>query len=184
MHFVAFLRGINLGRRRIKMDGLRALFEALPLAGVSTFIASGNVIFESPQRNAAKLEGQIEQHLEKALGYAVDTFLRTRAELAEIAAARPFSPAEMDAPEHSIYVGLWKIAPSAAQAKKLSSIRTEVDEIKVIGREYYWLCRIPMNESKVWALPAMRTLELPATGTMRNLTTLRKLAALYPPAKN
>ncbi|NIP60050.1 MAG: DUF1697 domain-containing protein, partial [Gemmatimonadetes bacterium] len=42
---VAFLRGINLGDRRVKMDRLRRHFEAMDLGDVATFIASGNVIF-------------------------------------------------------------------------------------------------------------------------------------------
>ena len=46
--YVAFLRGMNLGRRRITNDALRAEFEALGFGGVATFLASGNVIFESP----------------------------------------------------------------------------------------------------------------------------------------
>jgi hypothetical protein len=54
-----------------------------------------------------------------------------------------------------------------------------VDEFQVKGREYYWLCRIKSNESKAWTSPAMRAIKLPSS-SMRNLTTLRKLAALYP----
>ena len=46
-HHIAFLRGINLGKRRIKMEQLRECFEALKFAGVETFIASGNVVFSS-----------------------------------------------------------------------------------------------------------------------------------------
>ncbi|HYD85152.1 MAG TPA: DUF1697 domain-containing protein, partial [Opitutus sp.] len=83
-HYVAFLAGINLGNRRLKMDALRAHFEALKFRNVATFIASGNVIFDSSARDAAKLETQIERHLAKTLGYEVATFLRTREEVAAI----------------------------------------------------------------------------------------------------
>ena len=58
-HYVAFLRGINLGHRRIKMDRLRQLFEEMKFTGVATFIASGNVIFSSPARDGRKLAAQI-----------------------------------------------------------------------------------------------------------------------------
>ncbi|MSU46618.1 MAG: DUF1697 domain-containing protein [Lacunisphaera sp.] len=44
-HYIAFLRGINLGRRRPEMAELRALFESLKFADVASFIASGNLIF-------------------------------------------------------------------------------------------------------------------------------------------
>ena len=61
----------------------------------------------------------------------------------------------------------------------LLSYRNEIDDLCVDGREYYWLCRIRSTESKIWTSAAMRALKLP-TSSMRNLTTVRKLAALYP----
>ena len=89
-HYIAFLRGINLGNRRLKMDELRARFEELKFANVATFIASGNVIFSSKSDDETKLVRQIEQHLARTLGYPVDTFVRTRAEVAAMAAwSRP-----------------------------------------------------------------------------------------------
>lgn len=68
MHYVALLRGINLGNRRLKMDRLRELFEATGFRDVATFIASGNVVFENALRDPAKLEATIERHLERSLG--------------------------------------------------------------------------------------------------------------------
>ena len=45
--YVAFLRGINVGKRRLPMGQLKSAFQAMGFAEVSTFIASGNVIFSS-----------------------------------------------------------------------------------------------------------------------------------------
>ena len=178
-HYVAFLRGINLGHRRIKMDRLRQLFEEMKFTGVATFIASGNVIFSSPARDGRRLAAQIEQHLAESLGYTVDTFVRTRAEVAAVAAFRPFSAADLAHPGNTIHAGFWRDAPSAEQARGLLDCRTPVDEFCVSGREFYWLCRIRTPESKVWASPAMKALKLPST-SMRNVTNLRKLVALFP----
>lgn len=179
-HYVAFLGGINLGNRRIKMDALRARFEELKFRNVATFIASGNVIFETNARDAAKLETQIERHLAKSLGYEVATFLRTRAEIATVAAARPFSGADMEAPAHTVLAIFFKAPLAADLARKVTAIRTDVDEFHVSQRELYWLCRIKMSESKVWTLPEMRALKLPKS-SMRNVTTLRKIAEQFPP---
>jgi uncharacterized protein (DUF1697 family) len=88
--YVAFLRGINVGGHPVKMEQLAAAFESLGFENVSTFIASGNVIFESSARPAT-LEPRIEQHLGGWLGYAVNTFLRTEKEIASIAAHEPFA---------------------------------------------------------------------------------------------
>lgn len=177
-HYIAFLRGINLGNRRLKMDELRARFEELKFADVATFIASGNVVFSSKSADEAKLVRQIEQHLAKTLGYPVDTFLRTRAEVAAMAAYRPFSAADHAHPGHTVYGGFLRAPLSPAQTRGMVACRTDVDEFHVAGREYYWLCRIKSNESKAWATPGMRALKLP-TSSMRNLNTIRKLAALY-----
>jgi uncharacterized protein (DUF1697 family) len=76
--YVAFLRGMNLGGRRITNEALRAHFEALGCEGVATFRASGNVIFESAGRPAA-LTTTLEDGLAEALGYEVPVFLRQSA---------------------------------------------------------------------------------------------------------
>lgn len=182
-HYIAFLRGINLGKRRVKMEQLRTLFEEMKFSSVETFIASGNVIFSARSTDAQKLEKQIEAHLKKSLGYGVDTFIRTRQEIAAIAAHRPFPAVDPDCPQHTVHAGFLREPINAAQIMNLLASRTAVDEFQVEGREYYWLCRIKINESKVWASPQMKLVKLP-TSSMRNLTTIRKLAALYPVPKS
>lgn len=72
---VAFLRGINLGRRRLKMEELQGHFEALGLEDVATYLASGNVLFRSGAGALDDLEVEIETQLEGMLGYEVDTLI-------------------------------------------------------------------------------------------------------------
>ena len=67
--YIAFLRAINVGGHTVKMDRLRALFQELPLANVETFIASGNVLFDSDESDTRVLERMIEGHLRAALGW-------------------------------------------------------------------------------------------------------------------
>ena len=173
--YVAFLRGINLGKRRPPMSLLKDLFEELGFADVETFIASGNIIFSSKAKGASALEMKIAKHLEKSLGYEVDTFVRAMEEVAAVAEARIF-PGEKDG---TVHVGFLQQQLPADVAKKFGAVRTAHDEIRVIGREYYWMCHgIPTNESKVWTLPEVKALKLP-TSTMRNLTSIRKLVAKH-----
>ena len=178
-HYIAFLRGINLGKRRLEMAELRRLFAQLKFTDVETFIASGNVIFASKLADSRKLEAQIEGHLQESLGYPVDTFIRTRAEVAAISRYRPFAPADFEHPAHIIHAGFLREPLTPTQSRGLPACGTEVDAFHVNGREYYWLCRIKSHESKAWTSPAMRALKLP-TSSMRNLNTVRKLATLYP----
>ncbi|HEV7667532.1 MAG TPA: DUF1697 domain-containing protein [Thermoanaerobaculia bacterium] len=170
--FIAFLRAINVGGHIVKMDRLRQLFEALKLGNVETFIASGNVIFDSPAKDVRTLELQIESHLKGSLGYAVTTFLRTPAEVAHAAAFQPFP----EAPEDStLYVGFLAAAPSPEVQAKVAGCRTPVDEFHVHEREVYWLCHKRFSESPFSGAKLERALGMPTT--LRNLTTVRKLAA-------
>lgn len=172
--YVALLRSINVGRRRIAMSELREHFETLGFAKVATFIASGNVIFETRARDSAKLEQRIEKHLAAKLGYEVDTFVRRDD---EVIAATEHTAFADGAPEGGgIYVTFLKESLDAIIAKKLTVCRSEIDEFHVNEREIYWLCRTKSSESKIWTSPKVKALKLP-TGTMRNLTSLRKLVA-------
>lgn len=179
-HYIAFLRGINLGRRRIKMDVLRAEFEAMSFSAVETFIASGNVIFSSTTGDDRKLARRIARHLQGALGYEVDTFVRTRAEVAAVADRQPFAASDLNDPANTVHVGFFATELGAERLNGLRACRSEADEFFAAGREYYWLCRgIKSHESRIWASPEIKALRLPSS-TMRALSTVRKLAELYP----
>jgi uncharacterized protein (DUF1697 family) len=174
--YIAFLRGINLGKRRLPMSQLKALFKELGFDDVETFIASGNVVFSSKVTNTSRLESQIAKHLEASLGYEVDTFVRMAEEVAAIGSAKVF-PEDGQA-GITIHVGYLqeKLAPEVART--FAAVRTAEDEFRVIGREYYWFCRVRTSASKVWTLPEIKALRLP-TSTMRNMTSIRKLIAKH-----
>jgi uncharacterized protein (DUF1697 family) len=173
---VAFLRGVNLGKRRLPMTELKRHFEIMGFADVATFVASGNVVFATGARDLAKLETRIEAHLAKTLGYTVDTFLRRDGEVTAVIAANPFAD---DPPEKGgIYVSMLKQPLPAAQAKGLLACATPTDRFALLGRELYWRREGGVADADVWNSPAVRALKLP-TMTMRNLTSLRKLAAKH-----
>jgi uncharacterized protein (DUF1697 family) len=175
IRYIAFLRAINVGGHTVKMDALRALFEGLGFANVATFIASGNVIFDAPEPDAAALEAQIEAHLQAALGYPVVTFLRTAPDLAALAAYQPYPPADLA--DGTLYVAFLQRPPTAAAQDKLLARRTPVDDFHIHAREVYWLCRTRLSESAFSGGLLEKTLGQPAT--VRNSTTVQKLAAKY-----
>ena len=175
--YVAFLRAINVGGHTVKMDQLRLLFEALGYSKVETFIASGNVIFDSPSKSTKALEKKIESRLQEALGYRVVTFIRSTVELAAVANYKPFSAAELKAEGDTVYIGFLANKPSNEAKQKLLSFTTETDEFHVNGREVYWLCRTKFSESAVSGALLEKTLGMPAT--FRNSTTVKKIAAKY-----
>jgi uncharacterized protein (DUF1697 family) len=180
---IAFMRALNVGGHTVKMDALRALFGELGFAGVESFIASGNIIFDAPRgarpNGLAKLERRIEAHLEAALGYPVATFLRTPQALAEAAAYAPFEPAEV-AQAHSVHLVLLSAPASAAAEARLAALNDAVNQFHCHGRELYWLRRAGQDVSPFSGAHLEKALGGPVT--VRNLTTIRKLAAKYPPA--
>lgn len=176
--FIAFLRAINVGGHTVKMDQLRTLFEALDFTNVETFIASGNVIFEASSTSAATLEQQIESYLKQALGYAVATFLRSPSELAAVATYKPFANDELEAGGSSLYIAFLPAEPKSAERDRLMAYRSEIDDFHIHEREIYWLCRTKMSESTFSGARLEKAIGMPAT--MRNVTTIKKLAAKYP----
>ncbi len=175
--YVAFLRGINLGKRRIKMDALRALFAELPLTDVATYIASGNVLFTSTSRSAAKLEKTIEAHLLERTGWEVPTILRTAAELHQVVTDAPLGDLFADQPHASTQVTFFKAPLPAELATRITATRTATDRFAVIDREAYWRCAVKLTESIVWEDKKTNTYTLP-DGTTRNLNTLAQIDAL------
>lgn len=175
--YVALLRAINVGGHNVRMDYLRSLFEAIGFANVETFIASGNVIFDSKAGNPKALERKIEKHLRETLGYEVATFVRAISELAAVAAYEPFSDYELNKEGNALYIGFVADSPGDQAKQKLLSCRGEIDNLHVQGREIYWLCRIKMGDSKFSGALLEKILGVRAT--LRNSTTVRKIAAKY-----
>lgn len=171
--YIAFLRAINVGGRTVKMDLLRRQFEAIGFANVETFIASGNVIFDSRIGSRRALRSKIEDSLEDTLGYKVAVFIRSIAELAVIAQYQPF----MDAEGCSLYIAFTEDIPSDESQRKLLSFKTDVDEFHIKGPEVYWLCRKKFSESEFSGALLERTLGMQAT--IRNSTTVKRLASKY-----
>jgi uncharacterized protein (DUF1697 family) len=167
--YVAFLRAINVGGRVVRMEQLRAVFESLRLGNVSTFIASGNVLFESGAAPAS-LEKRIESALQKALGYRVDTFLRTGSELVRVADRNPFDVG----PGDTFYVGFFRDAPAADARTRVLALNSDVDTLAVHGRELYWRIHGKTMDSKITPGALEKALKTP--GTLRNINTVRKLA--------
>jgi len=95
MIYVALLRGINVGGHKlIKMKELTRIFTDAGFKNVRTYVASGNVIFESGSANRAALTRKIEKALQKALGYDVTVVLRTLSEIESIVNRNPFKKYE------------------------------------------------------------------------------------------
>jgi uncharacterized protein (DUF1697 family) len=171
--YVALLRAVNVGGRTIKMDRLRAVFEELPFKNVETFIASGNVLFDTMAKDIGALERKIEKHLAATLGMEVGTYVRALGDLSGVAANHPFGDAKSKG--YTLSVGFFKDPLPSDMLTKLKAISTDYDDFHVSGREVYWHCRGNMSASILWK-GALKKL-LGADNTFRNVTTIQRLAA-------
>ena len=174
--YVAFLRGMNLGGRRIKNEELRAEFETLGFADVATFRASGNVIFAAKKQAEKALTKTIEEGLGAALGYEEPTFLRGAAEVAEIAAREPFDPKRVAASKGKLQVSLLLKKPTAAARRKVLALASDEDLLAIEGREVYWLPSGGLLESDL----DLKAIEA-AVGldTRRTLGTIEQIASRH-----
>jgi uncharacterized protein (DUF1697 family) len=174
--YVAFLRAINVGGHTVKMTDLRELFETLGLKKVETFIASGNVIFDSPVDDTAKLEQKIETHLHESLGYTVTTFIRSVPELVQVAQHEPFQAAELEAGA-GLYIAFLQHEPTDEAHQKLMLSRNATDDFHIHQRQVYWLCHARFSDSTFSGPKLEKTLGLQAT--VRNSSTVKKIVAKY-----
>ncbi len=175
-HYVAFLRAINVGGHNVKMAELREQFTTLGFTNVETFIASGNVRFSSSVEDATALEIKIEAHLVKHLGYTVDVFIRTSADVITTAAFRVFGGADPVAGASALTVGFLKLPLVEAAQQRVLALAGTTNEFAFRDRDFYWWTHSRISDSTITGARLEKALGV--STTMRNVTTVRKLALL------
>ncbi len=131
--YIAFLRAVNVGGRTVKMERLRELFSELGLAGVRTYIQSGNVFFTADETvDRPALTRRIEAHLRQALGFEVPAMVRTVREVEELLAAEPFAGRELTADNRFCVVFLSEPLPADLELP-LTSPKGDLEVIGATG---------------------------------------------------
>ena len=172
---VAFLRAVNVGGRTVKMDALRAAFEALAFTRVETFIASGNVVFDSKARDLAALERKIEGQLLSHFGFEIDTFVRPLAEIAALAAHPTFDADTVRT--RTQVVGFLRAPPSPEAMQALAALSTDADRLHLQGRELFWHSSNSQADSNFSNAAFERALKM--RSTFRGIASLRKLVVKH-----
>lgn len=174
--WVALLRGINVGGSNvIKMDALRAAFENAGHTNVATYIASGNVLFDSPVKDAEKLEAAIEAVLAKQFEYEASVMLRSPSQMNAIVkgAPRGFGKKPAEFRYDAIFL---KEPPGAAELLPDIPKREGVDQVWAGDGVLYYSRVIKLASksrvNKIVGTPMYRRM------TIRNWNTTTKLLAL------
>ena len=170
--YAAFLRGINVGGHKARKEHLVAAFEECGLEDVSTFRASGNVIFEAPARPKPDTR-RMEAALQAELGYAVPVFLRSASQLEKVAAAKPFSAKHLKASKGKLQVAFLPKKPATGKAKEALAMALESDPLALVGTELYWL---PASGTQETDLNLKSLEKLVGPWTMRTMGTVEQIA--------
>lgn len=166
MHkYIALLRAVNVGGTgKLPMSELKAMCEGAGFKSVRTYIASGNVVFESA-KSAAQVKAMLETLLEEYAGKTVGVLVRTGEEMAAVLAANPFPDG---APNRTMAIFL----DEAPAADTIATAKNHKDEQIALGkREIYVHYGDGIGDSRL-ILPAQKV------GTARNMNTIAKLAQM------
>jgi uncharacterized protein (DUF1697 family) len=161
--FVALLRGVNVGGKTVlPMAELKALCEQAGFSKVRTYIASGNVIFET-ELSEAKAKAVLEAAL-KGARKSFEVFIRNAKDIAEVARANPFP----DAPGNRTVALFLEDPPPADLIERTKGVQDE--QMRLGKRELYIF--YPSGQARSKLAPPIKS------GTARNLNTVTKLAQL------
>jgi uncharacterized protein (DUF1697 family) len=161
--YVALLRAVNVGGTgKLPMTELKSMCDSSGFVNARTYIASGNVVFESKLPESA-VKAKLEKCLASYAGKLVEVLVRTGPEMAAILAKNPFKSRAANA---TVAIFLDERPPKDA----LKAITGQAEEEVALGtREIYVHYGAGMGRSKL-KIPAAKK------GTARNMNTVAKLA--------
>ena len=176
MKYTALFRGINVGGKHIiKMVDLRRFLSELGMYNVTTYIQSGNAVFETPLEEDP-LSRIIRNEFQKNFGFESGVKVRSENDLRILIEHLPFSKGELeevtvsDSHVEHLYVYFLKNPPEKELLDSIHGI-IEVDKLGFGHRELYVLCRKSIRNSKLAIYLAKRF----KSATVRNWKTVKKL---------
>lgn len=173
---ISMLRGVNLGgHNKIKMDALRALYEALKFEDPRTYVQSGNVIFRTREKNSAALAKKIQDAIERKFGFRPAIILRTPDEMRQAMAATPFA-ASRNLEPGKILVTFLAGEPGPEAEATLDGFKSYPEELHLKGRELYIYFPDGAGKSKLPWSQVEKLLK--TTGTARNWNSVTKMFAM------
>ncbi len=163
--YIALLRAVNVGGTgKLPMSELKAICEKAGFGNVRTYIASGNVVFDS-QETEARVKAILEAALAVYAGKPIGVLVRTESELTEVLANNPFPDA---LPNRTVVIFLDE-PPIIGSLERITGRNNE--EVRLGKREFYVHYGDGMADSKLKIADAK-------AGTARNINTVSKLAAM------
>ena len=177
MKYISILRGINVsGQKKIKMADLKALYEAQGFENVTTYIQSGNVIFESARANKEDSKRIIEKAIEEKYGFHVPVDIRTNQELEAVVKNCPYEEANVEENGTNILVTFLQSIPPSQKKNLLLEYVKPPERLTIQGKEVYLYCPNGYGRSKLTNVFIENKLGISAT--TRNWKSVKKLYEL------
>jgi uncharacterized protein (DUF1697 family) len=172
--YVAFLRGINnIGRKTMKMDELKHIFEKSGFQNLKTIMASGNIVFETTMSETSTLIPEIEKQLEKKLGYKVNVVLRTLSELKLLVKLNPFGKIKIT-PGTKLLLTFLSEKPTSRLKVPYKSPDNDFILIRITGNEIYSVVYLLPNK-RPYRIISFLEKEFGNRITNRNWSTILKM---------
>ena len=173
---ICLLRAVNLGNyNKVKMEPLRAMCSALQFRNPQTYLQSGNVIFATTERDLAKVTQKLEKGFAREFGFTPQIILRNVADLRGVVARNPFAKRRNIEPS-KLLVNFLARDPGEDVRKKVRAFKSEIEEIRIDGRELYIYFPNGIGRPKFSMAALDKILEVPGTG--RNWNTTTKMLAM------
>ena len=135
--YISMLRGINVGgQKKVRMPKLKSLYESLGFANIETYVQSGNVVFNSEEKDNEKLTKSIEEQIEKTFGFAVPVLMRSADDLQRVIENHPFKDEE---PVRVLVTFLYQ-QPDQAKLDDLNRYEDKVDKFAIGAQEIFLFC--------------------------------------------
>lgn len=172
MKYIALLRGINVGgNRRVEMKRLKVLFESFKYTNVSTYVNSGNIIFESNKEQVV-IRKEIEVGLKREFGFDISTLVKSAQEMQNIAESIPRD--WKNDIEHKTDVAYLFDEIDSEKTIEEIPVKREYLEIRYTKGAIFWnVDRKNYNKSQINKLIGHTLYQLM---TVRNVNTARFLA--------
>ena len=172
-NYFALLRGINVGgRNMIPMADLKKLFEENGFTNVSTYLQSGNVVFQSDFSNGKEIEILLKQSIHEVFKLQLDVIVKPADVLTELILHNPFKE-QIKLEGDKTGVAFLSDIPTMASFEKLQQFDRLSDEYEIFQDYVYVYC--PNGFGRARLTNAVLESKLKVRSTIRNWKTIQAL---------